>query len=180
MIRGNQYHNRNHSFSRIITIHLFGSYFQTPRPSFSANSPRFFAHCKIQSTRMIGPRTRGPFSESLDSPASRNRDRFSTHGRYTERFTVVECGARWYAIEKEEKLVREARALRDSYSTFLHTHLVVSSLVHDGALPPPLSTPLGSFSSFCASVRPSRSAYVLVGPRERELYVIPRRGPESV
>lgn len=72
---------------------------------------------------------------------------------------MVECGARWYAIEKEEKLAAREEKLRDSYSTFLHTHLVVSSLVHDGALPPPLSTPL---LSFCASVRPSRSAYVLV------------------
>lgn len=66
--------------------------------------------------------------------------------------------------------------LRDSYSTFLHTHLVVSSLVHDDApLCPPRWFVLLSFahgSSF--------SIHVRVGKALWELYVIPARPRERI
>lgn len=87
---------------------------------------------------------------------------------------IYRGGMRRKVVRDRERGEACREKLRDSYSTFLRTHLVVSSLVHDGALPPPLSTPL---------LPPFAPPFVLLdprtcwlGPREREREsVIPRR-----
>lgn len=81
-----------------------------------------------------------------------------------ERFTVLECGARWYAIEKEEKLAAYAR--REKRSSVTRTRRsyipISSSLLSSMTMLPPSVHPwfvllLLRRSSFSIHVRVGRA-----------------------